>query len=153
MVCDLFHAHGMKVTPQRQAIVRSLYHSTGHPTAEITYDEVRVEMPTVSLKTVYQTIHTLVALGQLRQTNIGSGSIRFDPISLPHHHLVCTGCGRVEDVFQNVLRDLRPSLSQHQSFAVQQAEVVVHGRCLDCATTPGTWGAPESGLALSGRSL
>ena len=56
-------------------------------------------MPTMSLKTVYQTVHDLEALGEVHVLDLGTGSLRVDPnVEDDHHHLVCTACGRVRDV-------------------------------------------------------
>ncbi len=55
-------------------------------------------MPTISLRTVYQTLNDLAAMGELVQLELGTGSARFDPNLDAHHHLVCDRCGKVLDV-------------------------------------------------------
>jgi Fe2+ or Zn2+ uptake regulation protein len=132
-LCDLFHGRGLKITPQRQSIFRSLYRSTGHPTAESIYAEVRAEMPTLSLKTVYETLHILVALRQIYQLDLGPGSTRFDPIGRPHDHLLCSSCGRIEDLHGYLVTIPLLPLSQRHGFHIEHAEVVLHGMCPDCA--------------------
>src|SRR3546814_19155144 len=62
---EQFRARGLKVTPQRQSIFRALSSSTEHPTAEAVYATVSAEMPTISLRTVYQTLNDLAAMGEL----------------------------------------------------------------------------------------
>src|SRR5436190_14793305 len=95
----LFRDRGLRVTPQRQAIFRLLHGNDNHPTVEALYDQARSDMPTMSLKTVYQTVHDLEALGEVRVLDLGTGSVRVDPnVNGEHHHLVCTQCGRVRDV-------------------------------------------------------
>ena len=61
-------------------------------------------MPTISLRTVYQTLNDLAAMGELRQLDLGTGSARFDPNLDAHHHLVCERCGKVVDVYADVVR-------------------------------------------------
>src|SRR5215475_11966344 len=96
---ELFRAHGLRVTPQRQAIFRLLEGDDAHPTVDALYDRARAEMPTISLKTVYQTVHDLEALGEVNVLDLGTGSVRVDPnVEDAHHHLVCTTCGRVRDL-------------------------------------------------------
>ena len=75
----LFRTQGLRVTPQRQAIFRLLHGNDRHPTVDALYDAARVEMPTISLKTVYQTVHDLEALGQVSLLDLGTGSVRVDP--------------------------------------------------------------------------
>ena len=56
-------------------------------------------METISLKTVYQTLHELAAMGEIAALDLGTGMTRFDPnVDGVHHHLVCRGCGKVRDL-------------------------------------------------------
>ena len=75
---QIFRARGLKITPQRQSIFRVLHGSTVHPTAEAVYHSVRAEMPSISLRTVYQTLNDLAAMGEIQAIDLGTGSIRFD---------------------------------------------------------------------------
>ncbi len=126
-----FRAHGLKATPQRQSIFRALSGSTVHPTAEAVYAVVSAEMPTISLRTVYQTLNDLAAMGELHSLDVGTGSTRFDPNLEPHHHLVCTGCGRIDDVYGDP-----PELDVPDDFEVAAAEIVFRGLCAACRTAP-----------------
>ena len=102
-----FRELGLRVTPQRQAIFRLLHGVDTHPTVESLFEAARTEMPTISRKTVYQTVHDLEALGEVELLDVGTGSIRVDPnVERAHHHLVCSQCGTVRDVLLDVA-DLR----------------------------------------------
>ncbi len=127
----LFRARGLKVTPQRQCIFRVLHQSEEHPTAESVYVDVRREMPTISLRTVYQTLNDLAAMGELQQLELGTGSARFDPTVDPHHHLVCEACGRVSDLHAE-FADVRVPAGAGAGFQVSSTEVVFRGRCREC---------------------
>src|SRR5258708_14629892 len=95
----LFRERGLRVTPQRQVIFRLLHGNHSHPTVESLYERAQAEMPTMSLKTVYQTVHDLEALGEVDVLDLGTGSVRVDPnVEHVHHHLVCSSCGRVRDL-------------------------------------------------------
>src|SRR5487761_1250499 len=97
---EIFRAHGRKVTPQRQCIFRALEGNRHHPSAEMIHQTVRSQMETISLKTVYQTLHDLAELGEISALDLGTGTVRFDPnVEQGHHHLVCRSCGKVRDVF------------------------------------------------------
>jgi len=114
---DLFRARGLKVTPQRQAIFRVLHGDKAHPTAEWVYEAVSESMPTISLRTVYQTLNDL--------------SARFDPNLDAHHHLVCDECGRVVDVYADASA-LRVSGPRRHGFTISSTEVVFRGTCPTC---------------------
>jgi Fe2+ or Zn2+ uptake regulation protein len=131
-----FRDHGLRVTPQRQAIFRLLDGNDEHPTVEALYEAARVEMPTISLKTVYQTVHELEALGEVDLLHVGTGSVRVDPnVEHPHHHMICTECGRVRDVVVDVT-DLRIPARARAGFAVSDVQVHFRGVCGDCAPAP-----------------
>ncbi len=131
----IFRAQGLRVTPQRQAIFRLLYGNDRHPTVDALYDAARDEMPTISLKTVYQTVHDLEALGQVSLLDLGTGSVRVDPnVDADHHHLVCSSCGLVRDV---PVTDVPVLPARYRrDFTTDAVEVIFRGVCGQCASLP-----------------
>lgn len=130
---ELFRAQGLKVTPQRQCIFRVLDGNEVHPTADSVFNAARAEMPTMSLKTVYQTLNDLAAMGEIQQLELGTGASRFDPNVAAHHHLVCVRCGKVRDLYADYGR-LRVPAGQRHGFTVGGAEVVFRGTCDTCSS-------------------
>ena len=131
-----FREHGYRVTPQRQAIFRLLHGVDTHPTVESLYEAARAEMPTISRKTVYQTVHDLEAMGEVAILDVGTGAIRVDPnVEHAHHHLVCTQCGAVRDVLVDVA-DLRLPARYRRAFQIEAVEVVFRGLCESCVASP-----------------
>ena len=128
---ELFRNQGLKVTPQRECIFEVLWRSGDHPTADAVFAEARHRMPTMSLRTVYQTLHDLASMGELHQLDLGTGSSRFDPNPEPHHHLVCTRCGRVHDLYADYSAVSVPAEALG-GFEVGPAEVVFRGVCEQC---------------------
>ena len=130
---ERFRARGLRVTPQRQAIFRLLHGDATHPTVETLYERARADMPTISLKTVYQTVHDLERLGQVELLDVGTGSLRVDPnVEHAHHHLVCTRCGAVRDVLVDIA-DVRLPPRDRRDFTVEAVEVVFRGVCDRCS--------------------
>ena len=132
---ELFRDQGLKITPQRVCIFEALHGSTEHPTAETVYEQVRVEMPSIALRTVYQTLNDLAAMGEISQIDLGTGSARFDPNLDAHQHLVCDGCGTVIDV-KGELTDIHVPVEQRHGFEVSRTEIVFRGRCAACRRAP-----------------
>ena len=91
-------AAGLKLTPQRIAIVRELAADPSHPTAQEIFDRLQSSMPTMSFATVYNTLDALARAGLCGSLSLSPGPARFDPNMAPHHHAVCDGCGLVRDV-------------------------------------------------------
>jgi Fe2+ or Zn2+ uptake regulation protein len=130
---ELFRAEGLRVTPQRQAIFRLLEGNDQHPTVEALYESARVEMPTISLKTVYQTVHDLAGMGQVGLLDLGTGAVRVDPnVERGHHHLICTECGAVRDVMLDARPPAVPARFR-RGFTVSAVEVNYRGVCDACA--------------------
>jgi Fe2+ or Zn2+ uptake regulation protein len=128
---ELFRARGLKVTPQRQAIFRVLHGEPAHPSAEWVHEAVSQSMPTISLRTVYQTLNDLAAMGEVQALDLGTGSARFDPNLDAHHHLVCDECGRVVDVYADASAVRVPGGQRH-GFTISSTEVVFRGTCPTC---------------------
>jgi Fe2+ or Zn2+ uptake regulation protein len=126
-----FRARGLKITPQRECIFTVLEGNGAHPTADAVYAEASRRMPTMSLKTVYQTLNDLAEMGEVQLLDLGTGSGRFDPNVEPHHHLVCTRCGKVRDLYADFPEVTVPP-ALRQGFVVAAPEVVFRGLCASC---------------------
>lgn len=131
---ERFRAEGLRVTPQRQVIFRLLQGNDEHPTVEALYESACSEMPTISLKTVYQTVHDLEAMGEVTLLDLGTGSVRVDPnVGVRHHHLICTRCNKVRDVVVDIGK-LNVPAKARQGFHVDDVEVHFRGVCDECAS-------------------
>jgi Fur family transcriptional regulator, stress-responsive regulator len=129
---DIFRHRGLKITPQRQLIFQVLDDGLAHPTAEAVYARAVVEMPTMSLRTVYQTLNDLTAMGELAQIDLGTGSSRFDTNLDAHQHLVCDQCGAVRDIVVD-FPDIDLDEGDLAGFSVSATDIVFRGRCSHCA--------------------
>ena len=89
---------GLKLTPQRIAILDYLEGNRSHPSAEDVYRAVLRKFPTMSFATVYNTLETLKRCGMVAELTGDPAKKRFDPNPRPHHHLICTHCRRIVDV-------------------------------------------------------
>jgi Fe2+ or Zn2+ uptake regulation protein len=92
-------------------------------------------MPTISLRTVYQTLSDLERMGEIQQLDVGTGSARFDPNTDAHHHLVCQTCGKVRDIYVEV-PEVQVPRGKAKGFAVRSVEVVFRGVCNECRDEP-----------------
>jgi Fe2+ or Zn2+ uptake regulation protein len=131
-VVAALRAGGSRITPQREAILRVLVGNEQHPTMEAIHDAVTATMPTVSLKTVYQTVHELETLGAVQVLDLGTGSVRVDPnVEAAHHHLVCRSCGSVRDL-PVAFPEVQLPEAWRAQFRVDEIQIVFRGACEQC---------------------
>lgn len=128
---DAFRADGLKVTPQRRLLFELLHANPNHPTADELFSVASGRMPGISLRTVYQTLTDLVAMGELRQLTFAAGPARFDPNVADHHHAVCDLCGAIQDVYVAGTDQL--AIDGASEFRSDGLSIVFHGRCAACA--------------------
>mgnify|MGYP001827802766 CR=1 FL=1 len=99
---EALEATGHRFTEQRAAVYRFLSGTTSHPNADEVFQEVRGQVPGISLATVYKSLETLVNCGLASKLTYSDGSARYDARMDPHHHARCVSCGRVMDVPGNL---------------------------------------------------
>ncbi len=131
--------HGVRITPQREAILRYLVQARNHPTAYEVYDAVRRVFPRVSKATVYNTLNLMARLGLIIELRRQGGAVRYETNLTPHINMICLRCGRVIDAPTPVAVDLE-SL---EGFQARHVRVDVYGYCAACLipnreTTPQT---------------
>ncbi len=96
----------LSVTPQRLAIYREIMDDRSHPNPEIIYKRVKKEFPTISFATVYKTLETFEKHGIISVVTTIHNTVRYDPVTEPHHHAICVRCKKVFDIFDEQLNQL-----------------------------------------------
>jgi Fur family peroxide stress response transcriptional regulator len=139
MLRDLKRA-GLKLTPQRMAIVRLFAEDDSHPTAQDMFERLRPSFPSMSFATVYNTLDTLARAGLagiVRLPGKRGDAARFDPNTSPHHHAVCDGCGAVLDIAAGTLSPTPSAVNKLRrvvpGFSVRAVERIYRGLCARCA--------------------
>ncbi len=127
---------GLKMTPQRIAIVRLFAVDESHPTAQALYERLRGDFPSMSFATVYNTLDALANAGLSGTLRLGNAA-RFDPNTSAHHHAVCDRCGAVRDVPADSLAPGRTTTRSLRraapGFSVRSVERIYRGLCAVCS--------------------
>ena len=138
-----FRGCGYRITMPRQQILDLLSSTNEHLTAEDLYVKVHKIYPGIGLTTVYRTLELLVNMGMVFKFDVGDGKARYELAVGPkgrrhHHHLICTGCGRIIDYtdFINEEKDLlekaEKGLSKRYNFKILSHEIQFFGLCDNC---------------------
>jgi len=127
---------GLRLTPQRLAICSFLASTDQHPTAQMIYDQVRPQFPTLSLATVYNTLETLVQLGVINTLGgTGSEAERYDADTSPHVNLSCVSCQRVIDFPSQHLHALEDEVTSRSEYRLLGSRFLFFGLCPECQAT------------------
>ncbi|WP_159517838.1 Fur family transcriptional regulator [Sunxiuqinia indica] len=94
---------GLKVTPQRIAILEAVYGVGGHPTADNIIEHIRKNNPNIASGTVYKVLDTLIENKLIRRVTTDRDVMRYDGVMGKHHHLYCTECDLIEDYIDEEL--------------------------------------------------
>jgi Fur family peroxide stress response transcriptional regulator len=123
---------GLKLTPQRMAIVRELAEDLTHPTAQELFERLQPAFPTMSFATVYNTLDALAKLGLVGSLRLG-GAVRFDPNTTLHHHAVCDACGSVVDLPAGApSASTKKTVERTSGFSIRSEERTYRGLCGRC---------------------
>jgi Fur family transcriptional regulator, ferric uptake regulator len=126
---------GLKATRQREEIVRAFFAAGRHISAEELYHQIRGQDPGIGLVTVYRTLKLLRSAGLATQRKFGDDYARFDPnpSDWPHHHLICTRCGKIQEFQDATLHALRKKVARSVGFTVTEHRIELYGFCRACA--------------------
>ncbi|MFW5687759.1 MAG: Fur family transcriptional regulator [Bacteroidota bacterium] len=105
---------GLKVTPQRIAVIQAL-EKLEHPRAEEIYREVSQHIPGLSPTTVYNTLDMLVARKIIRKVYTEADVMRYDAVPDHHHHLYCMESDRMDDYFDPELDQILQNYFERKS--------------------------------------
>lgn len=133
-ILDLLRAEGYRVTQPRTAIIDAILATPTGFTADELYDRLK-GIAGIGRATVFRTCDTLVRLGYLRRLHGEEHCHQFIRATPGHHHhLVCTGCGRVVEFDGCTVEALASSLARRTDFQIAGHRLEMFGLCPDCQT-------------------
>lgn len=124
---------GMKVTPQRLAIIDALVDNMlRHPGADLIYKEAKKKARSISLSTVYATLNDLSRFGIIKTLEFDRVENRFECRFEDHINLVCKKCGRISDYKLPISIDQK-EISNFTGFSINEVRMEFYGYCQNCA--------------------
>lgn len=131
---ELVRQQGGRVTSSRLILLRILFASTGHRTAEELAAQVQAEAPDIHLSTIYRNLDELERLGIVVHSHFGHGPATYHLATAVHGHFVCEECGKLVEVPDSVFSGLAREASSRFGFTINPHHFAMLGRCADCGT-------------------
>jgi Fur family transcriptional regulator, ferric uptake regulator len=133
-IAGILREQGYKLTPQRHTVLKVMASSHDHLTPELIYEKSKFEDPGIGRVTVYRTLDILNRLDLVCQVHATDGcrSYMMRRPTEHHHHLICSGCGKVVDFTNCSLVDIERKLSQETGFDIKSHLLEFHGVCREC---------------------
>jgi len=125
-------ARGLRATRQRVALLRLLRRSRVHPTAAELHRSLLAEQPSLSLKTVYDILDSLVSANLASCVTDGGEPYRYEAQNAQHYHARCRVCGRLYDLEARSDAHIRGRSDVPDGFVVERISVTLVGRCPRC---------------------
>ncbi len=123
---------GLKVTPQRIAVYRELAGKCEHPSTETIYRSIKRRHPGISLTTVYRTLETFEKTGLVPVVNTLYHAAGYDANLEPHHHVVCTECEKIEDLYEDSMNHSKLNETRIENYRILGYSVLFSGICEKC---------------------
>lgn len=130
---DTLKNSGVRITPQRHAILEYLVSSESHPTADEIYRSLESNFPNISVATVYNNLRVFRNAGLVKELTYGDASSRFDFVTHDHYHIICDECGTIVDFHHPGLEEVEHLASHVTGFEVKSHRLEVYGTCPKCA--------------------
>ena len=120
-------------TRQRQAVQAILAELTEFKSAQQIHSDLRRQGDRIGLSTVYRTLQSLVAGGEVDAIRTSEGEIVYRQCSTGHHHhLVCRSCGRTVEVFGPAVEHWATAVAQQHGFRDVSHDLEIFGTCGEC---------------------
>ena len=122
----------MRYSHQRELILNAVKRVKTHPTADMVYDSLRAENPSLSLGTVYRNLNLLALNGDITPIYTGDNKVHYDGDTKPHCHFVCKGCNKIIDIF--IKPQIPADILDKEEFRVEETKQFLQEK--DCQQKP-----------------
>jgi Fur family peroxide stress response transcriptional regulator len=132
MAIDKLKATGVRMTPQRHAILSHLLSCMNHPSVDEIYKSLERKFPSMSVATVYNNLKVFLEAGLVRELTYGDGASRYDAVMSDHYHAICESCGKIVDFECTPLYEVERVAAESTGFIVNRHRMEVYGVCGTC---------------------
>ena len=132
-VMEMLRSRGLRMPPQRRAIVAEVMRTDGHISPTAVARKVQGHMPGVNASTVYRTLSLLEEVGVLAHSHLESGPEYHRSEEAAHVHLTCSRCGSDDALSLAEAESLHALIRAHRGFEADLTHFAIGGLCRACA--------------------
>ena len=131
---DFLNERGLRLTRQRQEIVKTFLDQKDHLSAEELYLLVKEGAPEIGYTTVYRPLKLLAEADLAHARNFRDGYLRFEPAHLIEHHdhLICRKCGKITEFVNDNIEVLQEKVAKEHGFVITDHTLDIYGVCNSC---------------------
>ena len=127
---NMFKEKGIRITPQRLAVYGMLCKGRNHFTADEIYEKIKLQLPGVSLATVYTVLELLKGKELVQEIRISFDKSQFEARIDSHHHFMCRECKKIFDIDMHPC----PALEKNEvdGHKIEKLQGYFYGICKEC---------------------
>ena len=131
---EYLSGRGLRLTRQREQIVKVFLAQKEHVSAEELYLLVKKKSPEIGYTTVYRTLKLLAEADLAHARNFQNGYARFEPAHhVDHHdHLICRKCGNITEFVNEHIEAMQKEVARKHGFRITDHTLDIYGVCRDC---------------------
>jgi Fur family transcriptional regulator, peroxide stress response regulator len=131
-IVDNLRNNGLRITPQRIAIIKYVTNTQSHPSAEEIHKVIQKKYPMVSMATVYKTLDLLRKMSMVQELGFADGSARYEANTARHINIICMCCGRIDDIDEHSLSTLESQVAEKSKYEIFGRRFELYGFCSEC---------------------
>lgn len=122
----------IKSTPAASAVLSILANRQTPIDINVLIDELKAKNISVNPATIYRIINKFYEKGIVSRIELGEGKYRYELQKDDHHHLICTNCGRIEDVEDKFMDKIEKEIRSKTGFLIKSHSLEFFGLCKNC---------------------
>ena len=131
---EFLNDRNLRLTTQRELIVKNFLSQKDHISAEDLYLKVKKKAPEIGYTTVYRTLKLLEEAGLAHSRNFRDGYFRYEPAhQVEHHdHLICKKCGNIIEFVNENIESMQEKVAKKHGFKITDHTLDIYGVCRNC---------------------
>ncbi len=128
---------GYRLTEPRRSVAALIAEQEGHFTAAELAAAARLRRLGLGRATIFRTLETLDSLGAIERVDLPTGEHAYVGCApAHHHHVICSGCGRAEEIADAGLRRVVIDIARRTGYRIDDHRLELFGLCADCQVRP-----------------